>query len=167
LTGSGHVVLAGLEIGLALHIALLRSTVRRVTVIERDAPEAAVDTCDVPQPEAQGGRLFGMDGGRLCLILRPEPVQAAGNASPIPCMSERLWRAERRRARLSRLPRRDAADLRRLGRPSTGAAGKSNVIWWQPACAGKRRSIKYTAKRRSTTTPSHGCNLSSRRTPHR
>jgi hypothetical protein len=54
-------VLAGLEIGLALHIALLRSTVRRVTVIERDAPEAAVDTCDVPQPEAQEGRLFGME----------------------------------------------------------------------------------------------------------
>jgi spermidine synthase len=45
----GHVVIAGLGIGLALYNALLRTAVRRITVVERD-PEviALFDAIRVP-----------------------------------------------------------------------------------------------------------------------
>jgi hypothetical protein len=69
----GHVVIAGLGMGLALYNALLRPAVRRVTVLERDAEVIALFGA-IAGPEWSAPDRFVIEQADACAWRSPEPV---------------------------------------------------------------------------------------------
>jgi hypothetical protein len=82
----GHVVIAGLGMGLALHNALLRPAVRRITVVECDAEVIALFDA-IRGPEWPSPDRFTIAQGDA-LLWRPPEV-------PSRCVLEFVWRGLR------------------------------------------------------------------------